>query len=270
MNTTPSKTSNQKDVYETAIERAQAGISETVDAREVLNLPRPEHVTPKTSAEVADRIEAAARIIDPQAWAAKDNPEAHPGWNDILVEPSLKIAENLAEAGLLNPPQPLPTKEQIADAILETHIFGDRTPIGAAIKVLELITNQPAHRPTSNKPLLELVPPINTDIKRPVLTAAQTKAWPNVVAEAQQHVGAATLTPDITSKHWCVTEEPETSPNSPPRIEATWCDGVHLVQIFMDPQGNYNFTVAEVWPDHDGCGSDCACEPCSEGWKVKK
>jgi len=83
---------------------------------------------------MTDIVEQAARVTDGLLYG----PEA-------LVRPKGRdIAQALADAGLLaQSARTVPTRDEIVDVILDTHLFDGGTPIDTADAILELLAGQP-------------------------------------------------------------------------------------------------------------------------------
>lgn len=100
-----------------------------------------------------------------------------------------------------------------------------------------------------------------SQLVRPDLTERQTAAWPEAVAQAQQHVGG-TISTDPDSLDWQITFDPESRPGRGHMIRAVWCNGEHLVEIGMDVYGYPRVSVAETNWLHNSSDEECGCEPC--------
>src|SRR5690625_2380793 len=82
---------------------------------------------------MTDIVEQAARVL-----------YEHYSRSDGLDVTAQESAQALADAGLLaQPARTVPTRDEIADVILDTHLFDGGTPIDTADAILELLAGQP-------------------------------------------------------------------------------------------------------------------------------
>ena len=93
------------------------------------------------------------------------------------------------------------------------------------------------------------------------LTERQAEAWPEAIAEAQRYVDSP-ISEDITHYYWTIHWCEETRPGRGHSIDASWCDGEHLVLISMDVYGSPAVSVAEVTWTHSSADEECACKHC--------
>lgn len=90
-------------------------------------------------------------------------------------------------------------------------------------------------------------------------TNRQAAAWPGAVAEAARYVGSIPL----DGQEWQVTYAEETRPGRGHHIDASWCDGEHLVQVCMGVYGSPSVSVAAVEWVHSSTDEECECEHCA-------
>lgn len=98
----------------------------------------------------------------------------------------------------------------------------------------------------------------------PELTERQTAAWPEAVAEAQRYIDTSTVPQYPSDPGWKIAFEPESRPGRGHAIDATWSDGEHVVQIWMDVYGYPSVAVAETTWLHSSSYEECECRYCEE------
>lgn len=98
----------------------------------------------------------------------------------------------------------------------------------------------------------------------PRMTERQARDWPLALLEAEHYTNGERLPHDLGHPHWTATWRDETRPGRGQALDATWCNGEHIVQVYMDVYGGPRVSVGEVEWLHSTDDEQCGCDRCAQ------
>lgn len=88
------------------------------------------------------------------------------------------------------------------------------------------------------------------------MTERQAKAWPEAVAELNEHAGGSIPEHPL---NWRITWDEESRPGRGHLLDATYADGEYFCQIRMDVYGYPSVSIAETTWIHANGDEECPC-----------